>query len=209
LAERDGDSITHLGLTMTALSLIAEIQQPATTVIEDDFNLVERAKRDPKALGLLYDMHYEAIARYIARRVGASDAEDLTAEVFLAMVRYLPRFRSRGVPFRAWLYRLATNQVNRWARRRRPDARHRLAEIADRRGETCTAEQADVVRMALLTLPPRFQSALTLHYLEGLSVAEVAGVLNCAEGTVKSRLARGRDMMRAALQRPELRWTNQ
>ena len=194
---------------MTALSLIAELQQPATTVIEDDFNLVERAKRDPKALALLYDMHYEAIARYIARRVGASDAEDLTAEVFLAMVRYLPRFRSRGVPFRAWLYRLATNQVNRWARRRRRDARHRLAEIADRPGATCTAEQADVVRVALLDSAATIPERLTLHYLEGLSVAEVAGVLNCAEGTVKSRLARGRDMMRAALQRPELRWTNQ
>jgi RNA polymerase sigma-70 factor, ECF subfamily len=192
-------------MIMTALSLIAELQQPAITVIEDDFNLVERAKRDPRALALLYDMHYAAIARYVARRVGPSDTEDLVAEVFLAMVRYMPRFRSRGVPFRAWLYRLATNQVNRWARRRRRDARHRLAEIADRPGTSCTAEQAEVVRVALLTLPPRFQSALTLHYLEGLSVVEVAAVLNCAEGTVKSRLARGRDMLRAALHRAELR----
>ena len=190
---------------MSALSLIAELHQRATTVIEDDFNLVERAKRDPNALALLYDTHYTAIVRYVARRVGPSEAEDLTAEVFLAMVRYLPRFRSRGVPFRAWLYRLATNQVNRWARRRRRDARHRLAEFADRTGATCTTEQAEVVRVALLTLPPRFQSALTLHYLEGLSLAEVARVLNCAEGTVKSRLARGRDMMRAALQRADLR----
>ncbi len=188
---------------MTALSLTAEVGQPHLPSVADEAMLVERAKQDAAALALLYDMHYGPIARYVVRRVGPSDAEDLVADVFLAMVRHLPRFRDRGVPFRAWLYRLATNQVNHWARRRRRDAGQWLAERTDQSQPSHSAEEAEVVRMVLLSLPPRFQSVLTLHYLEGLSVLEVAGVLNCAEGTVKSRLARGRDMMRAALQRVE------
>ncbi len=190
---------------MTALSLTAELGQPHLPAVADEANLVERAKQDPAALALLYDMHYASIARYVVRRVGLSDAEDLVADVFLAMVRHLPRFRDRGVPFRAWLYRLATNQVNRWARRRRRDAGRWLAERAAESKSSHSAEEAEVVRMALLTLPPRFQSVLTLHYLEELSVVEVARVLNCAEGTVKSRLARGRDILRVALQRAEKR----
>jgi RNA polymerase sigma-70 factor, ECF subfamily len=184
---------------MTALAFSADLAECGGALFEDELNLVERAKHDPAALATLYDRHYGAIARYVARRVGPADAEDLVADVFLAMVRYLPRFRQRGAPFRAWLYRLATNQVNRWARRRRREVRHRLAEIGEECRRASVAEQAEVVRMALLALPARFQGALTLHYLEGLSVLEVAGVLGCAEGTVKSRLARGRDLMRAQL----------
>ena len=58
---------------------------------------------------------------------------------------------------------------------------------------------AEEVRLALLSLPLRYQEVLSLHYMEEMSVAEIAQVLRCAEGTVKSRLARGREKMRAQL----------
>jgi RNA polymerase sigma-70 factor, ECF subfamily len=177
--------------------------------IEDERQLVQRAKRDLAALAILYRSHYAAIYNHILRRVGSQhEADDLVAEVFLAMVRYLPRFRWSGAPFRSWLYRLATNQVNRWARRRRRLAHKQLSQMpieetdsTDQQGEPVwDLEQA---QLALLALAPRYQTVLSLHYLEDMPLTEVAMVLGCRLGTVKSRLSRGREALRALLVRSE------
>jgi len=176
-----------------------------TTTGADD-NLVDRARSDREAFALLYRRHYDAIAGYVYRRVGDRHVtEDLVADVFLAMVRWLPRYRRRGVPFRAWLYRIATNTVNRWARTQRKramksvDVESTLAPTAravERSGEG-DAEQA---RLVMLSLSPKHQTVLSLHYLEGLPVEEVATVLGCRTGTVKSRLSRAREALRGKLE---------
>ena len=166
-----------------------------------EYKLIERAKSDPQALGQLYRRHQPRISAYVARRVGDShEAEDVVAEVFLAMVRHLPRYRSRDVPLKAWLYRVATNEINRRMRKRR--VRIFLGiEKAPADAGAGSSDEAEEVRLVLSRLPARFQSVLSLHYLEQLSVDEVAEVLGCAVGTVKSRLARGRDMLRDRLLR--------
>jgi RNA polymerase sigma-70 factor, ECF subfamily len=162
--------------------------------------LIQQAKSDPEAMAELFRNHYAPIGRYIQHRVGSSStAEDLTSEVFLTMVRYLPRFRVNGTPFRAWLYRLATNQVNRWARHQRRFAWKQLQDYPSSETQGLDEESAARIRAALLTLPVHYQSALALHYLEELPVESVAQVLGCAVGTVKSRLARGRDLLRPLL----------
>ena len=162
--------------------------------------LIEAARRDPEALSQLYRQYYTRIYRYVLRRVGhRAMAEDLTGDVFVSMVRYLPRYRISAVPFHAWLYRLATNRVNRWARWQRRRACRELRETACPRLDQQQHEMADHVRTALLTLPLPFQTTVALHYLEDMSLAEIGQVLNCSLGTVKSRLARGRDMLRAQL----------
>src|SRR5438132_11748295 len=80
---------------------------------EAEHRLLAAAKHDTNALSELYRQHYEAISRHVLRRVGQRTiAEDLVADVFLTMVRYLPRYRIGPTPFRNWLYRLATNRVN-------------------------------------------------------------------------------------------------
>jgi RNA polymerase sigma-70 factor (ECF subfamily) len=118
------------------------------------------------------------------------------------MVKYLPRYRSGSTPFRAWLYRIATNQVNRWAARKRrwnwlPLGDHPATE------RQSTTDEATQIRRALLKLPVHYQSALALHYLEEMSLESVAQVLGCALGTVKSRLARGRAMLSTLLTQHE------
>ena len=86
-------------------------------------DLVERARNDPAAFAALYRMHYACIAGYVHRRTGRTDVtEDLVSEVFMIALTRLSRFERRGLPFRAWLYRIATNQVNQWARSERHDA---------------------------------------------------------------------------------------
>jgi RNA polymerase sigma-70 factor (ECF subfamily) len=186
-------------------SLTAAKVEPVAAV-PDERLLVAEAQRDPAAVARLYRLHGAAIHGYVLRRVGNShDADDLTAEVFLSMVRALPRFRWRGVPFRAWLYRLATNEVNRWARRRRRSALRQVSQETFEQlavaGEAGSHHDVEFLQAALLSLPPRYQSALSLYYLDEMTVAEVAQVLGRREGTVKSRLSRGRESLRALLQR--------
>jgi len=171
--------------------------------LDDEQNLIERARRDRTAFTVLYRRHYEAIARYIHRRVGDSHTtEDLTAEVFIAALRTLPRYRHRGWPLRTWLYRIATNRVNRWARRERKRVLKRLeSDHVDPKGAANEAGMnAEYVRTALLTLSPKHQAVLSLHYLEGMPVDEVAVAVGCRIGTVKSRLARGREALRRHLE---------
>ncbi len=171
----------------------------------DERELIERAKRDRDAFALLYRRHYRGLAAYVYRRTGdLHTTDDLVADVFLTALRTLPRYRYRGIPLRFWLLRIATNAVNRWARRQRRGAiasldADQMEDIRTGRGLHDGDHDQDRAQRALLTLSPKHQAVLSLHYLEGLAVREVAGVLGCREGTVKSRLARARDALRAKL----------
>ena len=166
-------------------------------------DLIARAKRDRHAFAELYRSHYDAVARYILRRVGnASVTDDLVADVFLTAMKALPRYQYRGIPIQAWFYRLATNTVNRWARRRR----HVTLSQAQADGVTTSAEQSgqierDRTRSALLSLKPKHQTVLALHYLEGMPLEDVAAVTGWRMGTVKSRLSRARVALREKLSR--------
>lgn len=169
--------------------------------------LVERARSDATAFDELYRRHYTAIGAYLYRRTGDVTAtEDLLSDTFLRALKGLPRFRARGIEFRHWLYRIATNVSNRWSttRRRRPTP---SLDAADERGAVppdpveLRAER-DAVRRSVARLPRRFRSVIALHHLAGLPIEEVAAVLRCRVGTVKSRLSRGRARLRRLLQAP-------
>lgn len=183
---------------MTELPIsVCESDWPAADIERD---LVERARRDREAFGALYRRHYGAIAGYVYRRVGDAHAtEDLVSEVFVAAMRSIGRYRYRGVPFRAWLYRIATNVVNRWAKRNRRLAGGAITESVEWPNDS--SWDAEVARRALLKLPAKQQAALSLFYFEGLALEEVAAICGCRVGTVKSRLARGRDALRESLER--------
>lgn len=164
---------------------------------------VAERPRSREAFGRLYRTHYRAITGYIFRRVGDSSlADDLVADVFLAALQAWPRYRDRGVPVEAWLFRIATNRVNRWARRERKRVLAQLdSEPADREAASNPVTRArDHARAALLMLPPKYQAVLALHYLEGMPIERVAQAIGCRVGTVKSRLARGRERLRERLE---------
>ncbi len=165
------------------------------------------AKSDPKAISVLYRQHYGAIYRYVNRRVGdVHDTNDIVAEVFMSMVRYLPRFRWTGAPFRCWLLVLSTTQISRWIRKRRFSTLWRSSDsfgnlICD--PNAVVDERLELVRRALLAMPLAIQTVLTLHYFEDLPVDSIAEMMNCRPGTVKSRLSRGRELLRLKLTKPE------
>ncbi len=176
----------------------------------EERDLVEQAKRDRDAFAALYRKHYASIAGFIYRRVADPHlTEDLVAEVFFAALRGLGRYRDRGLPVRAWLYRIAVNTVNRWARRERRVILRRFSELSDgdhsaldaRRNVSVDQRDNEFMRLAVLSLKQKYQSVLSLHYLEGMSLEEIAVALGCRIGTVKSRLSRGRDALRDKLSR--------
>jgi RNA polymerase sigma-70 factor (ECF subfamily) len=164
-------------------------------------DLIEEAKTSREALAVLYGTYQPRISAYVLRRMGDKhEAEDIVANVFVAMVQRLPRYRPSDTPFSAWLYRIATNQIKYSIRKRRirtffggpPD-------VIDRRPESL--DDGELLRFALRRLPFAFQNVVSLYYLEQLSVSDVAKVLQCPTGTVKSRLARGRELLQMELLR--------
>jgi RNA polymerase sigma-70 factor (ECF subfamily) len=189
------------------MSLADSACAASENVLTDDNEreLVAQAKQNPHAFAGLYRRYYQMLAAHVYRRTGDRHAtEDVVADVFLTVLRVLPRYRCTGVPLRYWLLRIATNAANRWARRQRrwrrrsvPADELELAEV--RSPSTADPIDAEHAQRALLSIAPKYQAVLALYYLEGLPVKDVADILGCRVGTVKSRLARARDALRAAL----------
>ncbi len=177
----------------------------------DEQRLIEAAKREPDALSVLYRRHYPAIFRYISRRVSTSnDVDDIVSDVFLIMVRTLPRFRWTGAPFQAWLFRIATSQINRWVRKRRVMRFWAPFDdqIAVDPAKLNESELVQRLRKALLELPCRYQDSLALFYLEDMSIQSIAVILGVEQGTIKARLSRGRELLRTKLGANEQREIN-
>ena len=173
--------------------------------LDEERDFVARARRDRAAFTQLYRRYYDDVTSYVYRRLGDVHAtEDVVAEVFLAVMQSLRRYQYRGIPLKAWLYRIATNSVNRWLRRNRRYVLGHPATAQDG-GEAILdpreREDTTSAREAMLALSPKHQTVLSLHYFEGLSVEEVASVIGCRVGTVKSRLSRGRKSLQQELLR--------
>jgi len=159
----------------------------------DETTLVQRARQlDRDAVSALYRQHVQAIYRYVYYRVGdASVAEDLTAEVFLRAIEGLPDYEPRGIPFVAWLYRIARARVVDHFRQQKRVEKVALDESFPSDGESPLAEAErsffhEDLKVALRQLTPNQQQVIILKFVEGLSNAEVAQILGKTEGAVKS-----------------------
>lgn len=199
-----GVSDDHGQLVLPAgLAALARREEAGPSAGEFERQLIARAKAEPGAFAAIYRAHYPGVVRYLYRRVGDEHAaEDLAAETFVKAMRSIGRYESRGLPLRSWLLRIATNEAHRSARRagrREAIDADGLAQLPARPGRD--EERARVVMAALLALPARWQDVLALHHLEGLAVEQVAAVLRCRPGTVKSRLSRARGALRRELER--------
>ena len=159
------------------------------------------------AVGELYDRHHTRIFRYLWSRLRDRHlAEDLTGEVFARMVRDLPRYRPRGVPFQSWLYRIAHNLAvdHQRASSRREFVPLYYAEGLDAEQQDPASEvehQLTVERVvtALGALDPTQQEVVVLRFLVGLSLREVAATLDKTVAAVKSLQHRGLVALRVAL----------
>jgi RNA polymerase sigma-70 factor (ECF subfamily) len=163
--------------------------------LADEVALVEQAKTDPEAFGLLYEQYVDRIYNYIYYRTGNHhDAEDLAAKVFFQALNHIPRYVQRGAPFSSWLYRIAHNLVANWHRdrsRRQVVSLDRLASIS-RHGDgglfqqVVQGERRDVLLTAVRRLPADRQLLLNLKFVERLSNAQIGKIMGRSEGAIKS-----------------------
>jgi RNA polymerase sigma-70 factor (ECF subfamily) len=167
--------------------------------------LVEAAQSDPARFTDLYEANFERIYAFVSRRVHArADVEDITAEVFQHALEKLPRFEWRGVPFVAWLYRIAANAVaNRWqglarekgrAATEAPSVEFDDAEIE--RSEFRAQLFRDVAK-----LPAEQRRVIEMRFVEEKSIAEIAKALGKSAGAVKQLQHRAYQRLRSAAKR--------
>ncbi|MBK8033773.1 MAG: sigma-70 family RNA polymerase sigma factor [Anaerolineae bacterium] len=161
----------------------------------DDGELVDLARGgDKEAFGELYERYLEKIYNYVYYRTGNHhDAEDLTARVFTRAMAHIETYTERGVPFQAWLYRIAHNLVANWHRDRGRRKVIPLDEfIASSLGSESPDHQAEdneereALLRAIRRLPEERQQLLMLKFVEHLSNAEIGDIMNRTEGAVKS-----------------------
>lgn len=177
---------------------------------ETDQQLVRRAQKgDTRAFDLLVMKYQGRIASLVSRFVqDQADVEDVTQEAFIKAFRALPKFRGDSA-FYTWLYRIASNAAKNYlvAKGRRPSADTSIddAEYFDegdalRDSETPEnrffgEEMASIVKQTLDALPEELKMALVLREFDGLSYEEIAEVMDCPVGTVRSRIFRAREAL--------------
>jgi RNA polymerase sigma-70 factor (ECF subfamily) len=161
---------------------------------EEQVILSRASQGDQEAYGLLYENYVERIYNYVYYRTGnVHDAEDLTARVFFRAMHHIKTYTDRGVPFSAWLYRIAHNLIANWHRDR---SRHQEIPLSDAptlhyKGEPPeTAMEQNQEKDALLRLirhlPAERQHLLILKFVEHMSNAEIGETMSRSEGAVKS-----------------------
>jgi RNA polymerase sigma-70 factor, ECF subfamily len=174
-----------------------------------DVELVEMAQAgDKDAFGELYERYVEKIYSYIYYRTGNHhDAEDLAARVFFRAMGHIDHYTERGVPFQAWLYRIAHNLVANWHRDRGRRKVIPLDEFIaaslridapDRQTED--KEEREHLLAAIRRLPEERQQLLVLKFVEKLSNAEIGEIMDRTEGAIKSLYHRTLIALRDELQ---------
>lgn len=157
---------------------------------------MERARQEPAAFGELYERYLERIYNYTYYRTGNRwDAEDLTAKVFFQALNHLPRYKSRGLPFGAWLFTIAHNLVANWHRdrSRRKSVTLDKALALQRDDPFAAVERSEdyvALRQAIATLPQERQHLIVLKFVEELPNAEIGRIMGRSEGAIKALLHR-------------------
>ena len=175
---------------------------------QSDAALIVESLAEPARFGEIFDRHADAVFRYFARRIGADDASDLLADVFLAAFRARSRYDSAFPSALPWLYGIASNLLRKHYRRRAGELRM-LDRLAARREPDDHLDavpdvvdaQLQVRTMAKLLddLAPGERDVLLLHAWEALTYEEIASALDIPVGTVRSRLNRTRTRLRASV----------
>ena len=162
--------------------------------LSDDEALSLATQGDKGAFGDLYDKYATRIYNYVYYRTGSTqDAEDITSRVFFRAMRHITNYTDRGVPFSAWLYRIAHNLVANW---HRDSSRHQEVELEDgyraSKGEEhpedalLESEEQQALMHLIRKLPEERQQLLILKFVEHMSNAEIGEIMDRTEGAIKS-----------------------
>jgi RNA polymerase sigma-70 factor (ECF subfamily) len=176
------------------------------TSLNDERLLIEAAQSDPGRFAELYENNFNRVYAFVARRVNdREEAQDLTAEVFHQALKNLGRFQWRGVPFSAWLLRIAANALaDRWQRAARGVEVPTDDSLEDRAESTGAA--AEVERRAMLfqlveRLPDDQRLVIVRRFVDQKSIREIARELGRSEGAVKQLQFRALETLRGQVRK--------
>lgn len=181
----------------------------------DESALVQRARHDPLAFGELFDLHHDRIFNYLVRRTANIHvAKELTSDTFYKALRRLNQFKGE-VPLSAWLYRIATNEVNRHYRNRKTCESTTIDNYAEIIEDTSSQTDGRILQAerqlaenklflemhgAVASLKPKYQDIIALKYFENKKITEISEITGKSVGTVKSLLHRAHKQLRLRLE---------
>jgi RNA polymerase sigma-70 factor (ECF subfamily) len=170
--------------------------------IRQEYAILKQAKRNPNAFSVLYERYYDRIFNFVYRQ---TDDEDLTADLcsqtFLIVLKHLDRYEFRGVPFSAWLYKIAGNEVNKHYRKLKRYKvfsleEVRVRELIDLSNENWDEELLKRMLEYLKELPTDMLEVLELRFFEEKNFKEIAFILDITESGAKMRVYRALDQLR-------------
>lgn len=174
----------------------------AVEALDEERLLVEAAQRDPSRFADLYEQNFERVYAYVIRRVrNREEAQDITAEVFHHALVNLGRYEWRGLPFAAWLYRIAANAIaDRWhkAARECADAENASGTM-DEIGVEDAIERRAILFQLVNSLPDDQRLVITKRFVDQKSIREIALESQRSEGAVKQLQFRALQVLRALM----------
>jgi RNA polymerase sigma-70 factor (ECF subfamily) len=170
--------------------------------LEKERVIIERSRKDPRAFGELYERYFDRIYNYLYRQTDDEElAGDLCSQTFINALNSLPRFEFRGVPFSAWLYKIASNEVNKHYRKNKGKKVFSIEEV--RIKELMQSSEVDwdeeLIQQLLnfmKDLPTDMLMVLELRFFEDKDFKEIAFILDITESGAKMRTYRALDKLR-------------
>ena len=163
---------------------------------DDEKGLIEAAQADPARFLELYERHFHRVYAFVSRRAGnRAAAEDITSQVFEQALTHLPKYEWRGIPFVAWLLRIAANALaDRWKQIAR-DSHEPPPDVPDA-GESDAIELRAMLFQLVDRLPDAQRRVIEMRFVEEKSIREIAAVLERSEGAVKQLQLRALENLR-------------
>ncbi len=170
--------------------------------IRKENEIVERSKKNPKDFAELYEKYFDRIYYFILRQTDDEElAGDLASQAFVNVLNNLSKYQFRGVPFSAWLYKIASNEVNKHYRRNKGKKIYsieevKVREIIERGNEDYDDELIERLLRYLRDLPSDMLQVLELRFFEDKDFKEIAFILDMTESGAKMRTYRALDKLR-------------
>ncbi|HEY5692128.1 MAG TPA: sigma-70 family RNA polymerase sigma factor [Cyclobacteriaceae bacterium] len=164
--------------------------------------IIEQAKKNPQAFGSLYEKYFDRIFNYLYRQTDDEElAGDLSSQTFVNALNHLNRYEFRGIPFSAWLYKIASNEVNKHYRKFKRKIifsieEVRFKELIEQSDETWGEEEIDKLVDFMKNLPEDMLQVLELRFYEERDFKEIAYILDITESGAKMRTYRALDKLR-------------
>lgn len=167
-----------------------------------EYEILERSTADPKAFGVLYEKYFDRIFNFIYRQTDDEElAGDLCSQTFMQALKNVSKYQFRGIPVSAWFYKIASNEVNKYYRKRNKVKvfsieESRIRELMDYADEEYDEEIIERLLNYMKDLPTDMLEVLELRFFEDKDFKEIAYILDITESGAKMRAYRALDRLR-------------